>query len=60
MADIGLKLETGDWAEDFARFAEYQRTGEYIDAEGTMAEFRQAIADRVAAKQKRSFGPSGG
>ena len=51
MADSELNFDHGDWAEDFARFAEYQRTGEYLDAEVAMAEFCQAVADRVAGKQ---------
>ena len=57
--DLAAKLISrglDDWAEDFARFAEYERTGEYIDAEVAMAEFRQA----VAAKQVRSVAPFSG
>jgi hypothetical protein len=60
MADSGLKREPGDWAEDFAWFAEYQRAGEYIDAEVAMAQFRQAVADRVIAKRPQSFVPFDG
>ena len=46
---IGHGLD--DWAEDFARFEEYERTGEYVDAEVAMAEFRQALADRFKSKR---------
>ncbi len=52
--DLAAKLIShglDDWAQDFARFAEYERTGEYIDAEIAMAEFRQAVTDRIAAKR---------
>jgi hypothetical protein len=41
-----------DWAEDYARYAEYQRTGEYIDAEVAMRGFREAVAARFRAKRK--------
>ena len=57
MSDDGLKFETGDWAEDFARFAEYRRTGGYIDSEVAMAEFRRAVADRVAAMRLQRLVP---
>jgi predicted transcriptional regulator len=39
-----------DWAEDYARVAEYEATGRFIPAEEAMAEFRAAVAARVAKK----------
>ena len=40
-----------DWAEDYLRFAEFERTGESYDAVVVMQEFRDAVAARVAAKR---------
>ena len=41
-----------DWAEDHARLAEYDRTGEYVEAETVMAEFRESLAERLALKRR--------
>ncbi len=41
-----------DWAEDYARAAEYERTGEYIDAETAMREFREKLEQRLSEKRK--------
>jgi hypothetical protein len=41
-----------DWALSFARYAEYQRTGEYLDADVVLNEFREAIAANF--REKRS------
>ena len=42
----------GSWDEDFARYEEYKRTGEYIDAETAMREFRSVLKARLAEKRK--------
>ena len=39
------------WSESYARYADYQRTGEYLDAEHEMKVFKQAVAERVRSKQ---------
>jgi hypothetical protein len=39
-----------DWAESYARFAEYERTGEYLSAEVAMEDFRKAVAARASSK----------
>ena len=36
-----------EWAESYARAAEYERTGEYLDAEKELEAFRQAVASRA-------------
>jgi hypothetical protein len=40
-----------EWAVSYARAAEYERTGEYLDAEAEMKRFQQAVAERFNAKQ---------
>ena len=39
-----------DWAEDYARVAEYEATGRSIPAVEAMAEFRAAVEARIAKK----------
>jgi len=39
-----------DWAEDYARVAEYEATGRFIPAHEAMAEFRAAVEARFAKK----------
>ncbi|MBS0297887.1 MAG: hypothetical protein JSR45_16385 [Proteobacteria bacterium] len=34
-----------DWAEDLARLAEYDRTGEYVTVEEAMANFDRALRE---------------
>jgi hypothetical protein len=41
-----------DWAEERARFAKYERTGEYIDAEIWVQEFRGKLRQRLREKRK--------
>jgi len=41
----------GDWAESYARFAEYKRTGEYLDAPAVMETFRKTVAACVRAQR---------
>lgn len=40
-----------DWTESYARYAEYQRTGEYLDADVALEAFRKAVAARVRSKR---------
>ena len=40
-----------DWAEAHARYAEYERTGLYLEAKAEMARFRQTVAERVRLKR---------
>jgi len=35
-----------DWSESLQRLAEFDRTGESLDVETVLAEFRSAVADR--------------
>jgi hypothetical protein len=51
-ADLIASGLDDDWAEDHARFAEYQRTGEYVDVETALREFREEVDARLAAKRK--------
>ena len=44
----GLDL---DWSEDYARYAEYKRTGDYVDAEVAMAGFTAALAARFSEQR---------
>jgi uncharacterized protein (DUF1778 family) len=39
-----------DWAEDYARIAEYEATGRSIPVDQAMAEFRAAVEARFAKK----------
>ena len=39
-----------DWAESYARYEDYQRAGESLDAEVEMAAFRDAVRARFRAK----------
>jgi post-segregation antitoxin (ccd killing protein) len=39
-----------DWAEDYARVADYEATGRHIPAKLAMAEFRAALEARLAKK----------
>jgi len=41
-----------DWAEDLARYEEYRRSGEYLDAETVLAGFRAELARRFRDKHK--------
>jgi len=46
-----LKAATDDgWAETHASLAEYDRTGEYIDADVALANFRAELERRLAAR----------
>jgi len=40
-----------DWAEDEARWADYERTGISIPADIALAEFRDSLAKRFAARK---------
>ena len=40
-----------NWADAYARFAEYERTGEFLDAETEMTRFQQAVAEQVRIKR---------
>ena len=40
-----------DWAEEEARWAEYERTGEPISADVALSEFRSAVEKRLAARR---------
>ena len=40
-----------DWALSYARAAEYEETGEYLDAEAEMTRFRQAVAERFNVRR---------
>jgi predicted transcriptional regulator len=42
-----LRAVDDDWAETKAALAEYDRTGEYIDAETAMAQFRAHLVARL-------------
>ena len=39
-----------DWAESYSRYAEYQRTGEYLDSAVEMDRFRKTVRERVRSK----------
>jgi hypothetical protein len=39
-----------DWAEDDARFAEYERTGESVDAEEALLRMRASLVERFSTK----------
>ena len=39
------------WAEAHARYAEYERTGVYLDAKTEMARFQRTIAERVRLRR---------
>lgn len=39
-----------DWAEDEARFAEYERTGESVSAEEALMRMRDSLVKRFKAK----------
>ncbi len=41
-----------NWAEAYERFADYERTGEYLDAGPHLDSFRRAVADRVRTKNR--------
>ena len=41
-----------DWAESYARFEDYERTGEFLDAGPALADFRRKVADRARAKSR--------
>lgn len=40
------------WAESYARFAEYERTREFVDATVAMRRFRETVAERLKARQR--------
>jgi hypothetical protein len=40
-----------DWAEDDARFAEFQRTGVSVPADEAMARLQQSLTTRFAARK---------
>jgi hypothetical protein len=66
MADDGFKLDVDgalaerlklaaadhDWVEDYARVAEYERTGESIDVDTWVREFREKLEQRLREKRK--------
>ena len=39
-----------DWAEDYARVADYEATGRFVPAAEAMSEFRAAVEARFAKK----------
>jgi hypothetical protein len=41
-----------DWAEDLARYEEYKRSGEYLDAESALAGMREELARRFREKRR--------
>jgi predicted transcriptional regulator len=51
-ADLIASGLDDDWAEDYARYADYKRTGEFIDAETALRDFRQGVAARLAARRR--------
>jgi hypothetical protein len=55
VADYAAELIEGalddDWAEDDARFAEYQRTGISVPAEEALSRFREAVARRFTSRK---------
>ena len=46
---IAKSLDDG-WAEARASLAEYDRTGEYVDADVALADFRKELERRLAAR----------
>ena len=50
MQALRAAADDEDWAEDYARVAEYEATGRFIPAEQAMAEFRAAVEARLAKK----------
>jgi len=48
---ISQGLESS-WDEDYARYDEYRRTGEYLDAETVMRDFKAALKRRFSEKRK--------
>ena len=50
VAELAAALNE-DWAEDFRRAAEYDRTGESISLEEGVAHFRNAVEDRIRSKE---------
>jgi uncharacterized protein (DUF1778 family) len=47
-----LKAAADDgWDEAVARLAEYRRTGRYLDADEAMKGFREAVRERLRARQ---------
>lgn len=51
LLDAGLGDASDDgWAEADAAFDEYERTGEYVDAEAALAEFQAELERRLAAR----------
>jgi hypothetical protein len=41
-----------DWAESYARYAEYRKTSDYLDAEAELKVFRQAVAARFEPQNR--------
>lgn len=54
IGDYAISLIQGalddDWAEDDARFAEYERTGESFSAEDALLRMRKSLVERFRAK----------
>jgi predicted transcriptional regulator len=48
--DPGGEWDEG-WTESFARYAEHQRTGEYVDAGEAMAALRKSVLQRIRARK---------
>jgi len=46
---ISKGLDDG-WADTYASLAEYDRTGEYVDADVALADFRAELERRLAAR----------
>jgi predicted transcriptional regulator len=46
---IAKSMDDG-WAEARASLAEYDRTGEYVDADVALADFRKELERRLAAR----------
>ena len=40
-----------DWGESYERFAEYRRTGEYLEAAPALDKFLRDVAERFASKR---------
>ena len=50
-ADVLAGAVSGeDWAEDYRRAAEYDRTGKYVSLEEALTEFRDAVDERLSKK----------
>jgi hypothetical protein len=49
-ADLIAKGLDDGWEESLARLAEYDRTGEYVDADVALRHFREVLAERLKAR----------